>query len=92
MECVDTELTLLTLSTPPPGRDFFLSRANLALGREGGGAVSRERGNSRSQTKLVSAAGGQEDLVSSILPHIWQSQFQGESEPVLFSKIVNAVV
>ena len=32
MERVDTELTLLTLSAP----DFFLSRANLALGREGG--------------------------------------------------------
>ena len=32
MERVDTELTLLTLSTPFSARDFFLSRANLALG------------------------------------------------------------
>ena len=30
--CVDTELTLLTLYTPFSARDFFLSRANLALG------------------------------------------------------------
>ena len=53
MERVDTELTLLTLSTPPPGRDFFLSRANLALGREGGGSVSRERGNSQNWFLLL---------------------------------------
>ena len=31
-KCVDTELTLLTLSAPFSARDFFLSRANLALG------------------------------------------------------------
>ena len=47
MERVDTELTLLTLSAP----DFFLSRANLALGR---GAVSRG-GNTVGHPKLVSS-------------------------------------
>ena len=51
MERVDTELTLLALSAQPRGRDFFLSRANLALGR---GAVSRG-GNTVGHPKLVSS-------------------------------------
>ena len=76
MECVDTELTLLTLSAPPPARDFFLSRANLALRREGGWGQQ----SVTEETGFYKAVIGEEEDLVFILPHIWPRQFRGESE------------